>query len=129
MDAHGRTLNAPRPEKLGQPLGAAGWANSLGTDAIDRPWPIQVTWGPSKVLDGRNGLLEAGSHILKLPPIVDWKSRPEGLSSTGRWREVSRRHFSLGPPLHGTFCNTYSRRCNTYSTRTLTIERHRANAK
>jgi hypothetical protein len=69
MDAQGSTLNAPRPEKLGQPLGAGRLGQSLGTDAIDRPWLVRVTWGPSKVLDGRNGLLEAASHILGPPPM------------------------------------------------------------
>jgi hypothetical protein len=33
---------------------------------------------------------------------------------------VSRRHFFLGPLLHGTFCNTYFTRCNVYLTRTPT---------
>ena len=53
----------------------------------------------------------------------------KGCCATGRLREVMRRHFYLGPPLHGTFCNTCSELYNTCSTRTPTIGRHRANEK
>jgi hypothetical protein len=53
----------------------------------------------------------------------------KGCCATGRLREVMRRHFYLGPPLHGTFCNVYYCRCNVYLKRTLTIDRHPANEK